>query len=199
MKIGMIFECGPQGADLKVCKHLAQHLRPDLSISAVTLDNKKNLMEEAGRNARLLLADGCRAVLIVWDLRPAWPEKKGKPCRHADKDAILSGLHAAGVANQAVHLICIEQELESWLLANERAISTRLTRPAHQYEAPRVRKPDAVRNPKAVMNNHFTQARGEKYNDIVHAMQVIMSVAIDLSRMRRSASFARFERKLLSC
>lgn len=198
-KIGMIFECGPQGADKQVCEYLAKHLRPNDQISPVTLDNKANLLRDAGQSAKQLLADGCCCVLIIWDLRPAWPDKKNKPCRTAECQAILQGLQDAGVAaSQPVHLICIEQELESWLLANELAISELLSTPAHPYPVDRIKRPDRVMQPKAAMVEHF-KVRGWRYDDKIDAIRVLRATDVDPQRMRRSASFVRFEQKLLAC
>ena len=196
----MIFECGPQGADKLICEYLAQALRSDVKISAITLDNKANLLRDAGKATQQLIDDGCCCVLIIWDLRPAWPDKKLKPCRVAESAAIKKSLLTAGVAKSAsVHLICIEQELESWLLANERAISAFLSTESRKYVVKKTKKPDAVAQPKAVMINHFKQARGWIYDDKVNALKIIKSTDLDLARMRNSASFARFEQKLLAC
>jgi hypothetical protein len=148
--IGMVFECGPQGADKFVCEYLAAHIRPGVKLSSRTLDNKENLLRDAGKVAAQLLKDGCTCVLIVWDLRPSWPDKENKPCRAAERQQVLEALKQAGVAENApVYLICIEQELESWLLASDTAIEAHLSTPAHPYSVSRVRKPDAVPQPKA--------------------------------------------------
>jgi hypothetical protein len=48
MKIGMILECGPSGADKKVCEHLAKQLLPDIEITSFTLDNKPKMIAECG-------------------------------------------------------------------------------------------------------------------------------------------------------
>lgn len=63
MKIGMIFECGPDGADLQVCRHLACLLRPDIEIAHVTLDNKRKLVTECGFAAAKLIAEGCERIV----------------------------------------------------------------------------------------------------------------------------------------
>lgn len=200
MKIGMIFECGPQGADKQVCEYLTSSLRPGVSVSAVTLDNKENLLRDAGKAAVELLADGCCCVLIVWDLRPSWPDMKLKPCRSVECAAVLASLRSSGVpATAPVHLICIEQELESWLLANERAIEAYLSSAAHPFKLRATKKPDSVLQPKAAMINHFEKARGWRYDDKVNAIKVIKAVPLDLQRLRRSDSFARFEQKVLGC
>ena len=197
--IGMIFECGPQGADKLVCEYLAAHICPGVKLSSRTLDNKENLLRDAGRVASQLLADGCARVLIVWDLRPAWPDKKDKPCRAAERLQILKALEQAGVAaDQPVYPVCVEQELESWLLASEHAISAYLSSKPHPYVAKQVKKPDRQAQPKAVMNNHFNTARGQRYEDRVHAVGVLKAAPVDLRRLRRSVSFARFESKLLA-
>jgi hypothetical protein len=67
MKIGFIFECGPGGADKQVCEYLARKLLSAVQCISRTLDNKANLLKDAGRVAAALLADGCERVLIVWD------------------------------------------------------------------------------------------------------------------------------------
>lgn len=198
--IGSILECGPQGADKQVCEYLIQHIKPGIKVSSRTLDNKENLLRDAGKVARQLLQDGCNCVLIVWDLRPAWPDMKQKPCRHVERQTLLTILTKAGVASHApVHLLCIEQELESWLLANERAIAALLSTDAHAYTVSRVKLPDAVEMPKAALIRHFKNARGWRYDDKVDAIRVLRAADVDLARLRRSTSFGRFENKLNSC
>lgn len=197
--IGMIFECGPQGADKLVCEYLAANIRPGVKLSSRTLDNKENLLRDAGKVAAQLLKDGCTCVLIIWDLRPAWPDTKDKPCRAAERLQVLTALAQAGVAaNAPVYPICIEQELESWLLASDTAIEAYLSTKAHVYSVPRVRRPDRVVQPKAVMINHFKAARGLRYDDKVHAISVLKAADVNLTRLRQSVSFARFESKLLN-
>lgn len=196
MKIGFVFECGPKGADEQVCEYLAMLIRPGVVPVSRTLDNKANLIRDAGRVAVALLADGCERVLIVWDLRPAWPDKKTKPCRHDERVALLKALEDAGVSSGPVFLVCVEQELECWLLADEARLSAYLSTSEHPFVASRVRRPDRVKNPKALMMNYFRTARGWRYEDRTHAIQILRVAGLDLKRLKRSASFARFESKL---
>lgn len=197
MKIGFIFECGPQGADKQVCEYLAAQIKPGVTTVSRTLDNKANLLEAAGKVTAALLAEGCERVLIIWDLRPAWPDKKHKPCRKTERDAILAAIDNAAPAGAPVFLVCVEQELESWLLADEAKISTYLSTDAHPYTAKRERLPDHVKNPKAVLMEHFKAARGWRYEDRTHAIKILKSGAIDFKKLRRSPTFERFEKKLL--
>ena len=200
MTLGLILECGPEGADKQVCEYLIRTIKPGVRISSRTLDNKENLLRDAGRVAAQLLDDNCTCVLIVWDLRPAWPDMKGKPCRYAERQTLLNLLTKAGVPSRApVYLICIEQELESWLLASDQAIAALLSTDAHDYRVSRVKNPDMVTQPKAALIKHFNRARGWRYDDKVDAIRVLKAANVDLARLRRSTSFGRFEQKLNSC
>src|SRR6266700_7911181 len=77
MRVGMIFECGQNGADGKVYPYLAHRLRSDLEIQPFFLDSKPRLIQECGAaTKRLLEIDKCVGVLIIWDLRPPWPVKE---------------------------------------------------------------------------------------------------------------------------
>lgn len=195
-KIGFIFECGPQGADKLVCEYLATQIRAGITLVSRTLDNKSNLLRDAGKVAATLLAEGCERVLILWDLRPAWPDKKHKPCRREERLAILDTIAKAGIEDKPVFLVCVEQELESWLLADETKIAAFLSTDAHPYAVKSTKKPDRVPNPKSVMMNHFKTARGWRYEDRIHAIKVMMAVDTDFRKLRRSPTFVRFEEKL---
>lgn len=198
--IGFVFECGPQGADKQVCEYLATQITGQTRFKSRTLDNKPKLLAEAGAVARQLLDDGCCRVLIVWDLRPSWPDKTNKPCRKMERDAVLKSLDDAAVpGNAPVYLICIEQELESWILADNGALSAYLSTPTHPYDVPRTRRPDDEKNPKSKVISHFKKARGTPYDDKVHALKILKAAQLNSSRLRKSPSFARFEQRLRRC
>ena len=84
MKIGFIFECGPEGPDVQVCRHLVHSLDPAIKFISSTLNDKRNLVENCGAVAKVLL-DECEKVIIVWDLYPAWRERGVRPCRYEDR------------------------------------------------------------------------------------------------------------------
>ena len=195
MKVGIIFECGPQGADRKVCEHLAKRIRPDLEIISETLDNKPDLIVGCGIVAAELLDDGCDRVIIIWDLRPAWPDSESRPCLKEERQAIHDSLRGANVRSDVVYLVCIQQELEAWLLADERALGSVLSRPAHPVAIQRRRKAHLIPNPKSVLNSIFKQHRGRRYVDRIHAEHIVKAIP-DLKRLRRVPSFRRFESKL---
>ncbi len=113
-------------------------------------------------------------------------------------DNLSDAITKAGVADKPVFPVCVEQELESWLLADETKIALYLSTDAHAYSVKRTSKPDREPNPKSVMMNHFKSARGWRYDDRIHAIKILGAGATDLKKMRRSPSFARFEAKLLT-
>ena len=194
MKVGMIFECGPQGADLKVCEYLAKQIKPDIQIESVPLDNKKRLVAECGKAAQLLLADGCDRVVIIWDLQPSW--RKEAPCRKQDRENITRSLKSADANIANVFLVCIEAELETWLLADNRAISTVLSKPHRLVRINRIRRTEQIDNPKERMRQIFSQEGGKPYNDLIHAVQIVKAMP-DLNRLRKIDTFVRFERLLI--
>jgi len=194
MKVGMIFECGPDGADKKVCEHLARRLQPDIKISSVTLGNKPNLVSECGKNAAQLLAGGCERIVIVWDLYPAWREKKQRPCLKADRAAIMESLAQAEVTSPHVYLVCIKEELEAWLLADGRAISAVLSKPTHLVTVKDKKKPERIQKPKTQLNQIFQEKTGRRYIDSQHAEMIIKKV--DLNKLRCCNTFVRFAEKV---
>lgn len=191
----MIFECGPEGPDKRVCTSLARRIVNDIVIEPATLDNKKKLIEECGRATSVLLASGCHHVLIIWDLYPAWRSKGQKPCCHEDRQSIFSSLSDAGVDVTKVTLICIHAELEAWLIADGRALSAVLSTPSHPKSIAHHKNSERIKNPKSELVRIFTNNIGRQYSDLSHAQRIVDAIP-DLSRLRRISSFTRFEEKL---
>lgn len=190
----MIFECGPAGADKAVCELLAKRLKPGIQIASITLDNKPKLLADCGEAAAQLFKDGCQRVLIAWDLYPPWREAGARPCRREDRQAIAKALRKAGLKGKPVYLVCIEEELEAWLITDGRAISQVLSRPAHPVRVPDVKHSDSVHNPKKRIMKTFREHTGRPYTDGIHAKQIVEAMP-DLNRIRRCASFVRFAMK----
>lgn len=193
MKVGMILECGPEGADRKVCEHLAKKIKPDIEIESVTLDNKKNLVSECGKAAAQLLSSGCEHVVIMWDLHPSWRETA--PCRKEDREEIQRSLAAAEADATKVFLVCIEEELEAWLIADNRAIEVVLSKPHRQVRIDRERHPERVSNPKKRLMQIFRQDGKRPYNDLIDAEKIVKAMP-DLERIKRCETFIRFISKI---
>jgi hypothetical protein len=199
MKIGFIFECGPEGSDVQVCRHLVHKFDPTIEFVSSTLDNKKNLVEDCGAVAKALL-DECGKVIVVWDLYPAWREKGMKPCRHEDRQAIFQSLQAENVDLDKVFLVCIQEELEAWLLSDYRAVTAMLQPLKHPHPVNRIKRfsnPDSIKNPKKRLTKIFTRELGprRRYVDYQHALLIAREIA-DFTKIRRSDSFQRFAFKV---
>lgn len=194
MKVGMIFECADDGPDLKVCEHLAKRIRPDIQIESDPLGNKRNLLTECGESAAALLADGCEKTLIVWDLYPSFKRKEA-PCRHNDKELIFESLIMAGVASENVELICIEAELESWLVADYRAVRDVIRQWAPNASVGRLKRALESNDPKDVLEGLFREHVKRPYQPHRHAEEIVKAMP-NLRQLRRVESFRRFETKL---
>lgn len=195
-KVGMILECGPDGADVQVCRHLAALLDTHVEVLSVTMNNKPNLIENCGAAAAQLLEDGCARVLIIWDLFPAWRERGLKPCRHKDREQIFLSLQSAGVSRADVHLICIREELEAWLIADGRAVSAVLSTPTHPVRGKDGKNAERILNPKKVLNRLFQRHSGRPYVDRRHARQIVEQLP-DLGRLEKLPTFRRFCKRFL--
>ena len=197
MKVGLIFECGPQGADKKVCEHLIKTFFPEVEIvSSATMSNKQLLVMNCGKVAHALLEDGCDLVLVIWDEQPRWGEIEDKTFCHNDVAKIRGSLKGESVDHNRVRLVCIKQELEAWLAADERALSAFLSSSAHPFRCPKCKKPDEKLNGKKHLYQVFQDAKRPKYIDLDHAWPIVQQVS-DLVRLRKIQSFDRFERLLL--
>ena len=193
MKIGFIFECGPEGPDVQVCRHIVHRLDPKIEFVSATLDNKPNLVEQCGEVAKSLLAE-CEKVIVIWDLYPAWREKGLKPCRFQDRRDIFASLRAQNINLNRVILICIREELEAWLMADKRAITAVITKLKHPHQVgkiPQPRKPDNIPKPKTKLIKIFSQELGYRYVDTRHALLIARAIP-DCSKIKRSESFRRF-------
>jgi hypothetical protein len=200
MKIGLIVECGPQGADQQVCEYLigriAEETQTPLTCSCRTMDNKPGLVANCGEVAALLLNEGCERIVIVWDLYPAWSEEGKRPCRHNDKESIIASLNEANVALERVVMVCIESMMESWLLTDGRALSAFLSKPHRPITISDNNQAHRNRKPKGTLTDYMQPAGFGRYQDYLHAIRIIEKLP-DLKRLRKCKSFARFEAKIL--
>jgi hypothetical protein len=196
MKIGLILECGPHGPDQQVCEYLIRWLRPNSQVVSRTLLNKKTLIARCGETASLLLNDNCHRVVIVWDLYPPPHDTVQKVCRFADRRDILSSLKQAGVTSSNVHLVCIREELETWLIADNRAVELAMSRLTHRKirKVSQLKKPEQVNNPKEKLMTIFKDRKLAPYQDHVHAIKIVKEL-VSLNKIRHCESFVRFASK----
>jgi hypothetical protein len=198
-RVGILVECGRQGLEAVVCRRLCALLREHTGVrfedDIVPMDNKRNLIQACGRATAALFNSGCRRVVILWDERPAWPRAGERLCWHNDRQDILANLRQARVADRPVHLVCIEREFESWLLFDDRMLSSVLSTTAHPIRVGRQRSPHTAPNPKGTMIGLFRQHRGWRYVDVQHAPAFARCLE-DLTHLRRCATFRRFAERV---
>ena len=190
MKLGLILESPPNGTDYQVYELVVRKLRSDIEITITGCHDKKNLISECGEMAKLLLDnDDCDSVAIVWDLMPTWG---GRPCRHNDKEAITASLRSAGVDLSKVKLICIEPELEGWLIADGRALTAYKTQICHPHPIKTFRDRNVQGNSnesKKIISKYL----GHKYSEMTEAKKITAKIT-DFDRVaRKHKSFKRFK------
>lgn len=195
MKIGIICECGPQGAETQDFPELVKKLGLKHVLDIVPMDKKPKLVEGCGKAARQLFESGCERVLLIWDLYPGWREKGMKPCRKEDREAILASLQASKVDTRKTKLICIQEELEAWLLCDGRALAEVLSRQTYKVKVKDEKSPDGVSNPKGRMRKMFKLNGKSDYNDMTDAIKIVKALP-DTKKLQRSSSFDRFKASL---
>jgi hypothetical protein len=199
MKLGFVFECSPGGGDVKLFQHLLKLIYPtfnfDVNFHHTALKSKKDLVKECGKEVKRLMGLGCHKIFIVWDLIPTWKED-GKPCRHDDKEAIKKSLSAFEIGEENVIFLCVERELESWLIADDRALEAFfITKRSMKNQITRIKSPDTHHDPKGLLNKHFRNYRGVRFEPMIHTTQILTKMT-EIRNLRRSLSLKRFYLKL---
>jgi hypothetical protein len=95
------------------------------------------------------------------------------------------------VRSRRVYLVCIEEELEAWLLADGRALSAVVSTPAHPVIIQDAKNPERMQNPKKRLTRIFREHLRRPYNDRIHAEKIVNALP-DLNRIKRCATFVRF-------
>jgi hypothetical protein len=149
--------------------------------------------------AAQLLATGYERVGVIWDLFPPWRREDEDHCLGRDRREILASLKSAGVGPPQVQLVCIHEELEALLIADERALARLLSRPTRAASGiQRIKRPEKRRDPKGYLTQLFRVNGHGPYNPLVHALQIIQRVE-DLKKLRRCPSFIRFVERVVGC
>lgn len=196
-KVGFIFECAGDGPDMRVSSRFLEILHPRLQMEPVGLSNKRNLRTDCGKAARRLLDEGCRRVVILWDLQPAcWDDGEEEASVYNDVRKIHRSLRDHHVSLESVALVCQLQMLEAWLLADHRAVRTTLEkvgRRAVRRHVQTFNNTESIPDPKETLEHLFEQhlGKGNYYRDHLHAH--IIAHAIDSTQfLARSWTFRRF-------
>lgn len=192
----MVLECTAQGPDAAVYPYVVSQLCAALAIEKpLTKGNKKTLIQEAGDDTKTLLETGCDVVFIIWDRQPRWSKENPGDC-NTDRASVLADLAKAGVLAERVVLCCIDQMMESWMVADGRGIdawlATKTTRPipafgdrATQQEqtAPKNRIKDFLRD-------HYGKW---KYNDFEDNLPIVKQMPDFNRAAKNNESFRHFK------
>lgn len=191
MKLGLILECPPQGTDHQVYKYVIEKLCPGIEIVVIPgATNKPELINNCGKIASLLFEnDHCDKVAIIWDLMPRWG---GTPCRKKDVEAIIHNLEEKGVNPNDVYLICIEPELEGWLLVDGTVLTQYKTQKCHPHRVKRFA--GVTLSPQSNdAKKKISKYLGSKYNDVTEAIKITQHI-MDYDKIaRHHSSFARLK------
>src|SRR6266536_1010480 len=198
MKIGIICEGGPNGADRKVYEFLAKQISPEVKVISVPLDSKPKLIDQCGKVSKALLElSSCEQVIIIWDLQPAWG---GGACRYNDCQLVRQSLSATQldeVQLERIHLVCMEQELETLFLTDEQIIARYLTQKSGRpCKLNSIKHPEDFKNAKKKVSKIFEMHSGKAhpYNDMIDAEKMLQF--INIKRLKACPSFVRFAVKI---
>ena len=196
-RIGIICEGHAGFEDEHVLTHLASRIVGHKDIICLPQGNKPTLFAVCGKVAKNLLhIDGCCRVVIVWDLEPS--HSRQAACRHADRQTVFASLAAAGLQNHpCVFLVCIEKELETWLLADGSAIASVLHRPPHPAPIINDTANLGEGNPKGRLKRIFKdEGRGREFDAKTDGPAIAKALPSNFGAVGKFKSFKRFGRKL---
>jgi len=196
MNLGLVLECDTGGPDELVLTCLARRLRPSTSIVAVALGSKATVFTKGVEAAvKLAETDMCDLVLIVWDLKPLWLQVAAKDCLDEVAEMRKQLQPVSSDTRKKIRLICLTYELETWLIAEDRAVSAYLSKDAHKVNFKAPKDPASITDAKAFLNTTITKARGKqhRYVDYKEAIRLV-KLWPDTNRVSEIDSFQRFSK-----
>ena len=192
MKLGLVLECDTGGPDELVLACFARRLKPDITISPASLGSKKQVFLKGVEAAQELVeASGCNLVLIVWDLKPYWNIATGN-CE-SEAQELRSKIAALPPATAArIKLLCLTWELETWLIADPRAVREYLSTDAHKSKF-KCNAPLSKNDAKAFLDGECRKHRGKtrRYEDFREAIKIARLIP-DTSKVQAIPSYCRF-------
>ncbi|MDR1142440.1 MAG: hypothetical protein LBL62_12165 [Planctomycetaceae bacterium] len=196
MKLGLILECPPNGTDHQVYEYVIRRLCPSLDVKPTGTKNKLQMIEKCGNIASLLLGeDCCDYVVIIWDLMPPWSQHREKPCRKKDIDMILNNLENANidplVIKSKIKLICIEPELEGWIITESKALES-YQQEKHPTHPKRFSPPKNIPRTDSHCKPIIEKYLGN-YNDIYDAIKIVKHFDNFDKVARKHTSFRRLK------
>lgn len=194
MNLGLVLECDTGGPDELVFTCLARRLRPGIEISPASLGSKEQVFLKGVEAAQELVeSSGCDLVLIVWDLKPYW-NTSARNCE-AEARELREKIAALPVATGAkIKSLCLTWELETWLIADPRAVNAHLSTAAHKSKF-KCANPASKNDAKAFLDGVCKSHRGKsrRYEGVREAIKIARLIP-DTSKVQAIPSFCRFSR-----
>ena len=193
MKLGLVLECDTGGPDELVLTCLARRLVPGITVQAAALGSKEQVFLKGPETAaELVEASECDRVFVVWDLKPYWQAVAVLNCEAEAEE--LRGKLKGMKKNTAdkINLLCLTWELETWLIADARAVNAHLSTPAHKSKF-KCSSPLSKNDAWAFLDRECKKHRGKtrRYVDVREAIQIVRLIP-DTHRARGVPSFKRF-------
>lgn len=189
MKAGFIFECQKGGPDEQIYIQVALDICSSLNIlpeNISTLGSKRAVFNDCAEDVKVMLDSGCNYVFIIWDRMPKWG---GVGDCEAEKQELTQHLTSVGIDISKVILCCIDEMLESWLIADGRGVTNYFKKFDSRSRKFRDHKKQAEQSsPKERLK--LFNARYNEYND---NFGILMELKKDYSRAAKwNASFGHF-------
>jgi hypothetical protein len=185
MKIGFVLECSLNGPDATIYPDVLKKLCGEAYfLKPKTLGNKRELLSEGHIWVQEFLNQGCDYVFMIWDRKPGWG---GNANCDEDKQTIMANLNLLNVPVAKVRLCCIDEMLESWLIADSRGINQLVEKLAHPH--PTLPMADNKSNaeqadPCNKISRHFKQNKLRGFTSFIHS-KLIYEYLSDLVKARK--------------
>lgn len=193
MKVGFILECTLGGPDAVIYPYVAAQLCNALEIEKPeTLKDKKSLLKEAPLVTQTLFESGCDKVFIIWDRIPRWGI--GGNCE-SDKEKLMKELTNLKVNTANVYFCCIEEMLESWLIADGDGVTNWInSKTTHKIKPfPDHKNIQAQSSPKEKISAYLKANFGKwKYNDYTDNFGILKHLPSYDKAAKWNPSFAEF-------
>lgn len=193
MKLGLVLECDTGGPDELVLTCLARRLAPGIAVEAVALGSKAQVfLKGPEAAAELVEASGCDLVLIVWDLKPYWENAATQNCEAEAEELRAKLTCLKGATAGKVRLLCLTWELETWLIADARAVRAFLSTPERKSKF-KCSSPLSKDDSWAFLDKECRKHRGKSrpYEDFREAIRIARLIP-DTHKTRSIPSFKRF-------
>lgn len=189
MKVGFVFECQAQGPDELLYTKVAKDLCNSFEISQENispLGSKRAVIYESTLDVQTLFANGCEFVFIVWDRMPKWG---GAGRCEEDRATLTANLTNVGINMAKIVMCCIDEMLESWLIADGRGVTNYFQRLNHQ--SPKF--PDHKNKASQTAPKQRLESYNGRYNEYKDNLGILNGLNKDYSRAANwNASFGEY-------